>query len=211
MLFKEKSTIVLQGDSITDACRGYEPDGIGFGYARMIIKGLEALYPDYELNVINRGISGNRVVDLEARWDEDCINHKPDLVSIMIGVNDTWHSHGVGLFGGVDAEQFEKSYRNIIERTLESGAKIILFEPYAFHHDAFKEEWRDDFGPKIQIVRRLAEEYKVDALIPLDGLMYKWAAKYGAKALSEDGVHPTPLGHRLIALEWLKSAGALEE
>ncbi len=209
MLFKEKSTIVLQGDSITDACRNLDSDNLGFGYAKMVTTTLKTLYPDYELNILNRGISGNKVVDLEARWDEDCIKHNPDLVSIMIGVNDTWHAFDGNHEGGVNAEDFEKAYRNIIEKSLKTGAKIILFEPYTFHHGAFKEEWRSDLNPKIQIVRRLAEEYKVAALIPLDGLMYSWAAKYGAKALSEDGVHPTALGHRLIALEWLKAAGVI--
>ena len=209
MLFDKKSVIVFQGDSITDALRGYEPEGLGHGYARMCIRALESLYPDYELVCYNRGISGNRIPDLAERWDEDCINLKPDLVSILIGVNDTWHSHGVGYFGGVSNEDFEIGYRNILEKTKKAGAKIILIEPFAFHHDAFKEEWRDgDFNTKIMITRKLAREY-ADAFISLDGIYYANTVKYAPEELSEDGVHPTVLGHRILAKEWLKAAGAI--
>lgn len=209
MLFHENSVILFQGDSITDAGRGYDPDNLGSGYARMCVRALEALYPDYNLTCLNRGISGNRVCDLAERWKEDCLDLKPDLVSILIGVNDTWHSHGVGLFGGVSNEAFEENYRRILEQTKAMGAKIILIEPFAFHHQAFSEDWRDgDFGHKIMITRRLAAEY-ADEFIPMDGIFYKNTLRFKPEELSEDGVHPTAAGHRLISLEWLKAAGAV--
>ena len=209
MLFDKKAVILFQGDSITDALRGYEPEGLGNGYARMCIRTLEALYPDYELTCFNRGISGNRIPDLADRWQEDCLDLKPDLVSILIGVNDTWHSHGVGLFGGVSNEDFELLYRKILEQTKATGAKIVLIEPFAFHHQALSEDWRDgDFGTKIMIVRKLAREY-ADAFIPMEGIFYENTVKYAPEELSEDGVHPTTLGHRIMAEAWLKAVGAL--
>lgn len=209
MLFDKNATILFQGDSITDAEKFRDGEGLGFGYARMCIRTLEALYPDYALTCHNRGISGNRVVDLEARWQEDCEALRPDLTSIYIGINDTWHHYGTGFCGGVSHEAFEKSYRNILERTRKLGSKIIMVEPYAFHHDAFKEEYRVDLMPKIQIIRALAREY-ADAYLPLDGIMNAAAVTYGAEALSADGVHPTPLGHRIIAKNWLRVVGALD-
>lgn len=209
MLFHEKSTIVFQGDSITDACRGYEPEGLGNGYARMCIRALQVLYPDYDLTLHNRGISGNRIPDLVDRWEEDTLSHNPDLVSILIGVNDTWHSHGVGYFGGVSNEDFAIGYRKILEQTKAAGAKIILIEPFAFHHGSFAEDWRDgDFGHKIMITRKLAQEY-ADAFIPIEGIFYGATTKHKPEEISEDGIHPTTLGHRILAREWLKAAGAI--
>lgn len=205
MLFDKNSVIVFQGDSITDANRGFEPEGLGQGYARMCIRALEALFPDYSLTCYNRGISGNRIPDLVGRWDEDCIDLKPDLVSILIGVNDTWHSHGIG-FGGTSNEEFEKGYREILEKTKKAGAKIIMIEPFALHHAVFAEDWRDgDFNHKIMITRKLAAEY-ADAFLPMDGIYYENALKYKPDQISEDGVHPTALGHRILAEEWLKAA-----
>lgn len=209
MLFGKKATILFQGDSITDALRGYEPEGLGQGYARMCITALKALYPDYELTCYNRGISGNRIPDLVDRWQEDCIDLKPDLVSILIGVNDTWHSHGVGYFGGVSNEDFEIGYRKILEQTKKTGAKIVMIEAFAFHHQSFSEEWRDgDFNTKIMITRKLAREY-ADAYIPMDGIYYANTLEYTPEEISEDGVHPTTLGHRILAKEWLKAVGAI--
>lgn len=209
MLFDKKATILFQGDSITDALRGYEPEGLGQGYARMCITALKGLYPDYDLTFYNRGISGNRIPDLVDRWQEDCIDLKPDLVSILIGVNDTWHSHGVGYFGGVSNEDFEIGYRNILEQTKKTGAKIVIIEAFAFHHQAFSEEWRDgDFNTKIMITRKLAREY-ADAFIPMDGIYYANTVEHTPEEISEDGVHPTALGHRILAKEWLKAVGAI--
>ena len=208
MLFRKNDTIVLQGDSITDAGRTSPQIGeLGTGYAAMCIHALRALYPDYQLTLYNRGISGNRVEDLVARWDEDCIALKPNLVSILIGINNVWHPYTNPEIK-YDIQKFEADYIQIIEKTLAVGAKLLILEPFAFHHEAFPEGWRERLWKVNQIVRRLAMRY-ADAFIPLDGLFYETAVHSSPTELSNDGVHPTYTGHRLIANAWLKAVGAL--
>ena len=204
MLFKKNSVIVLQGDSITDAGRrkpGNPEHGVG--YAAMVINTLKSLYPDYDLTMYNRGIGGNRVADLKDRWDVDCLDLDPSLVSILVGINDVWHYRtGSAEF---DLVKLEEDYIEIVERTVKSGAKLIIMEPFAFHHDAFKEQWRADLWKVVQVIRNIAVRY-ADAYIPLDGMFYERALATPAATLSADGVHPTSEGHRLIADAWLKAA-----
>ncbi len=204
MFFKKDSVIVFQGDSITDAGRNTpgNPEN-GIGYAAMAINALKSLYPDYNLTLYNRGISGNRVADLLTRWDVDCLDYNPSLVSILIGINDVWHPHAHGT--PFDLIKLEEDYIKIVERTVKSGAKLIIMEPYAFHHDVFKEQWRSDLWKVIQVIRNIAIRY-ADAYIPLDGMFYKQALTTPAQTLSADGVHPTYEGHRFIAEAWLKAA-----
>ena len=208
MLFKKNDIIVIQGDSITDAGRtNPQIGGLGAGYAAMTANALNALYPDYNLTVYNRGIGGNRVPDLLGRWDEDCLALRPNLVSILIGVNDVWHPY-VKPEVKYDIKKFEEEYIRIVERTLATGAKLMILEPFAFHHATFPEFWREHLWQVQQVVRRIAVRY-ADAYIPLDGLFYEAALSSGAAALSADGVHPTSDGHRLITKQWLKAAGVL--
>ena len=99
MLFKKNSTILFQGDSITDAGRTGSPDpdsSLGSGYPFFIANLLNATYPDWNLSFINRGVSGNRTLEMSARWEKDCLNLKPDLLSVLIGINDTWRRYDRG-------------------------------------------------------------------------------------------------------------------
>ena len=208
MLFKKNDTILLQGDSITDAGRtNPQIGGLGNGYAAMCIRAMQALYPDYNLTMYNRGISGNRVEDLVARWNEDCVELKPNVVSIFIGINNVWHPY-TSPDVVYDIKKFEDDYIRIVERTLAIGAKLVIMEPFAFHHAAFLEAWRERLWEVNQVVRKIGLRY-ADAYIPLDGLFYQAAQKCGAAELSADGVHPTYNGHRLITEQWLKAMGAL--
>lgn len=204
MLFKKNSVIVLQGDSITDAGRNKpgNPEN-GVGYAAMVINALKSLYPDYDLTMYNRGIGGNRVANLAERWDVDCLDLNPSLVSILVGINDVWHYRENGV--PFDLVKIEEDYINIVERTVKSGAKLIIMEPFAFHHNVFKEQWRADLWKVVQVIRNIAVRY-ADAYIPLDGMFYERALTTPAVSLSADGVHPTSEGHRLIADAWLKAA-----
>ena len=208
MLFKKNDIIVLQGDSITDAGRtNPQIGGYGAGYAAMCANALQALYPDYNLTVYNRGIGGNRVEHLVSRWNEDCIDLKPNVVSLFIGINNVWHPY-VNDEVPYDIKKFEEDYIRIVERTLATGAKLVILEPFAFHHAVLPEAWRERLWEINQVVRKIALRY-ADAYIPLDGLFYQAALNRSAADLSADGVHPTPDGHRLIAGEWLKAVGAL--
>lgn len=198
--------ILFYGDSITDAGRNRE-DGLlasfGHGYvhdAASILLAKDA--GRYE--IINRGISGNRIVDLYARVKEDCWNLQPDVLSILIGVNDVWHElyHG----SGVDIKRFEKVYRNLIEETLERlpEVKIILCEPFVLKGYATQEKYDEFLEVKeyAKVVKKLAQEYNF-AFLPLQEKLDEAFALYGEKII-KDGVHPLNAGAALIAKEWVK-------
>ncbi|MCA1218363.1 SGNH/GDSL hydrolase family protein [Streptomyces sp. 8L] len=201
------STILFQGDSVTDTSRRTLPgDGLGNGYVRMAVDLLRERSGPCDLTFLNRGISGNRVADLRARWDEDAIALKPDVVSVLIGVNDTWRRYDSGEV--TTAAAYERDYRHLLTRARdELGARLVLIEPFLVPVEAEQWDWREDLDPRIQVVRRLAEEFDA-SLLAADGLLNQAAREHGgARAVAGDGVHPTPLGHAVLARAW---AGLLE-
>jgi len=203
---KAGARILFQGDSITDAGRG-KPPGLGNGYARIASDILLSQLPELGLAPMNRGISGNRAKDLVERWDRDCIELKPDVVSIMIGVNDTWRAFDSN--DPTTAEAFEESYRTILDRTrAELGAKIVVIEPFVLPCPPDRVAWRADIDPKIAAVRRLAREF-ADVYVPLDGILAEACTRVAPEYWAADGVHPTGAGHAFIALEWLKAVTGL--
>lgn len=196
--------ILFQGDSITDAGRNRDDgDDLGRGYAAIAAAWYQALFPERRARFINRGIGGNKVPDLLGRWKPDCLDLKPDLVSILVGINDTWRSFDSGQL--TTPEQFEKPYREILIQTKDSGAEIIIIEPFVLPHPEDRRLWRKDLDPKIQIVRDLARDFGA-AFVPLDGLFAQAAARREPEFWAADGVHPTPPGHALIAQAWLDVA-----
>ena len=199
-------TILFQGDSITDAGRTRnDPQNLGPGYAGLIGAELDCTYP-LEYTVLNRGISGNRVTDLYARWKIDCLNLKPDILTILIGVNDVWHE--LNYQNGVEVEKYEKIYRMLLDETKAAlpDLKIILMEPYLAKGTATEEKW-DIFSREVEarrdVVRRLAKDYGL-TLIPLQEIFDGAEKKAPAAWWTADGVHPTRAGHELIARNWMK-------
>jgi lysophospholipase L1-like esterase len=207
MLIQPGQTVLFQGDSITDCGRDYaNPNSLGVGYGAFIGAFFSAAYPDLGVRFLNRGISGNRVKDLVARWTPDCIDLKPDWVSIMIGINDCWRRYDANDPTALAA--FEQDCRLILNRTVkEISAKLILLEPFVLPYPPDRVAWREDLDPKIDAVRRLAREFKA-VYVPLDGLFAAASARVEPSFWAEDGVHPTAAGHALIAKEWLKAVGA---
>lgn len=207
--FKEKQTILFQGDSITDCGRDKDdPDSLGGGYANMVAAFFNALHPEMRLRFVNRGISGNRVTDLKARWHKDCIALRPSWVSIMIGINDCWRRYDSN--DPTAVENFESDYRKILSETQQQiGAQIILCEPFVLPHPADREAWREDLDPKIQVVRKLAREYGA-LYVPLDGLFAASTMHREPEFWAHDGVHPSQAGHALIAHHWLTHVGAIQ-
>lgn len=208
MLFRKNGVIVFQGDSVTDAGRSAAEGGeFGNGYPAMCAKALQALYPDYNLQIFNRGIGGNRVEHLDERWQRDTMSLQPTLVTILIGINNVWHPfENPGTY--YDIADFETHLSRIVKPVIQSGAKLVIMEPFAFHHGCFPEAWRSRLAEVNQVIRRTAMRC-ADAYIPLDGIFYKAALETPPTVLSSDGVHPTYEGHRLIAREWLKAVGAV--
>lgn len=200
--------ILFFGDSITDANRSRETDFInssyGFGYVRSVAGKLLGEAPD-KYEIINRGNSGNRVVDLYSRIKIDCWNLEPDVLSVLIGVNDVWHE--IGSKNGVEIDRFENVYRMILEETKERlpNTKIILCEPFVLKGRATEEKYDEFLEVKkyAKVVKKLAEEYDC-RFLPLQEKIDEFAKKYGVEACLSDGVHPAIGGAQLIANEWLK-------
>ena len=203
--------ILFFGDSITDAIRPREHtyvDPFGSGYALFAIGDL--LREDPHTVCVNRGISGNRVVDLYARIKIDCWNEQPDLISILVGVNEVLHEHAHK--NGVELPRFRRVYEMMIEDTLEAlpGVKIMLCEPFLLkRNDEESEEQRlEETKQYAAAVRAIAEKYGLP-FVALQETIDEAAKRYGATAVLRDGVHPTAYGARLIADEWMKAYRSL--
>lgn len=202
------SKILFQGDSVTDVGRSYTDDSLmGEGYPNMIAAWLSARYPSMNLQFINKGISGNRVCDLETRWTEDCISLQPDLVSILIGVNDTWRRYDSNMITPVD--DYDQCYRRILDRVQnETSAKLVIMEPFILHTPPDRATWREDLDPRIHAVRAIARDYSA-VYVPLDGIFSAAATRREPEFWAADGVHPTQAGHALIAQAWIKAVANL--
>ncbi|WP_345763085.1 SGNH/GDSL hydrolase family protein [Diaminobutyricibacter sp. McL0608] len=200
-------TVLFTGDSITD-CHRLETDvpRLGDGYVRDIAAELSVRLPG--IRVLNTGISGNRVPDLEQRWDADCLALRPDVLTILIGINDTWRRYDSDDPTSVDV--FEAGYRRLLTRVRdELGCTVALMEPFLTPISKDQDRWREDLDPKIDAVRRLAQQFET-VLLPTDRVMNEAAERLGAAAVAYDGVHPTPLGHRALADTWLTQVSAVE-
>lgn len=202
--FLTNDTILFTGDSITDAGRLRDvPSDLGRGYAMIAAGLLQSRHPELNLTFLNRGISGDRVGDLQARWPQDCLDLKPDWVSILIGANDTWRRFDQNK--PTSAEDYAAVYRNLLEQIREhTSAKVILCEPFFLPVPPVTPAFREDANPKIAKVRELAAEFAA-FYVPFDGL-FAWAAlKQDPARWLYDGVHPTPAGFALMAEAWIES------
>ncbi len=204
-------TILFQGDSITDAGRSREDNtNLGLGYPTLVKGELMFEYPG-EYTLLNRGISGNRVVDLYARIKADIINLKPDVMSILIGVNDVWHEFGSG--NGVSADKYFKVYSMLIEEILEAlpETKIMILEPFVLKACATEGNWEEFQGEvlkRAEKARAIAEKYGL-LFIPLQDKFDEAAKLAPNDYWLRDGVHPTTAGHELIKREWIKAFQSL--
>lgn len=193
-------TFLFQGDSITDADRQRGNDSnYGYGYPNLLAAEVLKSRP-HEFNFINRGISGNRIVDVYARMKADIINLKPDYMSLLIGVNDVWHE--LGDKNGVSAAKFEKIYSMLVEELLEElpELKIIILEPFVLKGPATSEKW-DIFRPEVEkraeAAKRIAEKYGL-VFVSLQDKFDEASSDGDTVYWLADGVHPTAAGHALI-------------
>lgn len=200
--------ILFQGDSITDAGRDYNNNAnLGRGYALMVSAELGFSFAN-EYEFINKGISGNRVVDVYARLKRDIINLKPDVMSILIGVNDVGHEYTDNP-NGVEAERYFKVYDMLIEEIKKAlpDIKIMILEPFvlegyatAAHYDEFRRE----VELRAEKAKAIAEKYNL-VFISLQEGFDKLCKSATASYWISDGIHPTPAGHNFIKNEWIKS------
>ncbi|WP_199773870.1 SGNH/GDSL hydrolase family protein [Stieleria maiorica] len=206
--------ILFQGDSITDAGRNKKSpvanEGLGRGYPKFIAESLHQDYPDLDLQIHNRGISGNKVPDLDRRWQQDCLDIKPRILSILIGVNDIWHMLN-GRYDGT-SETYRDGFAALLKRTREALPKttFAICEPFVLMSGTVKEN-KDKWFPEFDVRRKYAKQVAQDAgaiWVPFQ-TMFDDAVAEGTepKALAGDGVHPTQLGHQLMAKTWRETVG----
>lgn len=204
MPFKAKDRIVFIGDSITDKGRKKDPEKLGSGYVRMLRDSLTSLYPELSLKIINEGVSGNRVIDLAKRWTLDVMDHRPQWLSISIGINDVWRQLDSPDGEQVYPERFESVYRGLLEQTRSlPDCRLILMQPTII------KEYPESTGntllkPYVGIVNRLADEYGA-VLVPTHQAFLHVLQCDTGKELTSDGVHMNSLGDTLMATTWLKA------
>lgn len=206
MKIKKNDRILFIGDSITDSGRNrYDAEDLGNGYPLLIASHLQAEFPDKQLKFLNRGIGGDKLFDLKNRWEEDCLDLNPDVVSLLIGINDTWTNFSDRIqITEEELDQFEADYRFLLKSLFQrTDARVVLMEPFVLPYPKDRMEWREDLDSRIQIIRKMAREYQTD-FIPLDGILNAEGIKHGFKHYTgEDGVHATIAGHGIIAKSWI--------
>ena len=205
--------ILFQGDSITDCGRNRnEFYGMGNGYANLVKASLGTDFPG-EYEFINRGVSGDRIVDLYARIKIDFINLKPDYASIFIGVNDTWHE--IARENGVATAKFEKIYSMLIDEIQEAcpETKLMIIAPYVLEGPSTCDteenphrlaSFRQDVAEKAAAAKRIAQKYSLP-LIELQSAFDEASKLAEPTYWAADGVHPTANGHELIKRLWLET------
>ncbi len=211
VMLKKDDVVLFQGDSITDAGRKRESPrandfaSLGRGYAMMISSQLLSRFPKLALQCHNRGISGHKVPDLAARWDRDCIELQPALLSILIGVNDIWHKLN-GKYEGT-AKDYEQQLDELIARTKEKlpTTPIVICEPFALKCGAVHDNWFPEFDERRAACRRVSDKHQC-IWVPFQSMFDN-----GVNELTKpnywagDGVHPSMAGHSLMATTWLKA------
>lgn len=204
-------TVLFQGDSVTDCGRikgdvGFKNNGLGAGYPGMAAARLLCDRPEIDWTFLNRGISGNRIVDLYARWKIDTLSLKPDLLSILVGANDSCHRFG-DVDNGVEVPRAERIYRELLTWTKDAlpNVKLILLEPFSSEAGADPKECRDEIAERGKFTRKLASEFGA-AFIPCQSFLDDALKRAEPKYWLIDGIHPTPAGHQLIADHWLQAA-----
>jgi lysophospholipase L1-like esterase len=192
-------TSVFIGDSVTDCGRLVEPP-YGDGYVFNISNSGRL-----SGEIINMGTSGHRLIDLEKRWETDVLAHQPSLVSVAIGINDTWRRYDDN--DPTSVEDFEERYRLVLAATRGHGdPDLVLCEPFLLEVRDEMNKWREDLNPKIAVVHRLAAEFGAK-LVPFDQHFKAIAQEISMAELADDGIHPSTLGHQIMADLWLRTVG----
>jgi lysophospholipase L1-like esterase len=209
-LFGNGNTILFQGDSITDAGRDKEKElpniarSFGLGYAFIAASALLKALPEKNLTIYNRGISGNKVYQLAERWQKDCLDLKPDVLSILIGVNDYWHKRN-GQYNGT-VEVYENDYRKLIQETKAKlpNVKLVICEPfYVLNTSAVDGTWEAPMKEYQAVAKKIANEFNT-LWVPFQQVFDEAVKHAPATYWTGDGVHPGMPGAQLMAEAWLR-------
>jgi lysophospholipase L1-like esterase len=209
-LFGKGNTILFQGDSITDAGRDKEKElpniarSFGLGYAFIAASGLLKALPEKNLTIYNRGISGNKVYQLAERWQKDCLDLKPDVLSILIGVNDYWHKRN-GQYNGT-VVVYENDYRKLLQATKEKlpNIKLVICEPfYVLNTSAVDGTWAAPMKEYQEAAKKIANEFNT-LWVPFQQVFDEAVKHAPATYWTGDGVHPGMPGAQLMAESWFR-------
>jgi len=206
------TTVLFQGDSITDCGRdrtiaeANRAAALGSGYPLLVAARLLSARPEAGYRFLDRGVSGNTVPDLDARWLADTLDLKPDVLSILIGVNDLWHKLAGNYTGTV--ESYETGYASLLERTRRAlpDARLVVLEPFVLRTGAVTDAWFPEFDQRRAAAARVADHAGA-TFVPLQAMFDRLLARAPAAYWASDGVHPTVAGHGAIAEEWMRAVG----
>lgn len=210
-IFEKGDTILFQGDSITDAGRDKKKElpnnagSFGSGYAFLAASNLLNAMPEKDLTIYNRGISGHKVFQLNDRWQKDCIDLKPNLVSILIGINDYWHFRDGNYDGTV--EVYENDFRKLLQRTKKEfpDVKLVICQPFAvLNARVVDESWVEPVKTFQAAAKRIADEFDT-IWVPFQEVFDEAIKHAPAKYWTGDGVHPDMPGAQLMAEAWLRA------
>lgn len=204
--FKPNQTTVFIGDSITDAGKregAYRP--FGNGYVNFTANYLLAKYPQFNLGIINTGINGNTVLDLQRRWERDCLAHKPDVVSVLVGINDVWRMYRSGREAqSVAPGLYQQTYHRLLSELKQQGrCQIVLMDPFMFCDNPQDAMYRH-LLEYIDVVHRLAEQFDA-VLVPLQAAINEAIKTVASDKWSDDMVHPYVWVHAWISQRWVEA------
>jgi len=209
-VFKRGNILLFQGDSITDAGREKKKEvannagSLGRGYAFLAASQILYAQPEKELKIYNRGISGNKVYQLAERWQKDCLDLKPNVLSVLIGVNDYWHKRN-GRYDGT-VEIYENDYRELLNKTKLQlpGIQLVVCEPfYVLETSAVDKTWVEPMKKYQAAAFRIANEFNA-LWVPFQKVFDEAVKHAPGKYWAGDGVHPSVAGAQLMAEAWLK-------
>ncbi len=207
LLFQSDEKVLFIGDSITDCGRRGDHAPLGNGYVKKVTELITAKYPERRIRYVNKGIGGDIVEGLEARWDTDVIAEKPNWLSVKIGINNASRQLGAGIPNEAYLPEWETCYRRILTRARdELGVGLFIFETFYIEEDV-PQPRPLDVDAYNEIIHRLANEFNARLIRTNEAFDRAVAARPGTLWTTQDGVHPNPEGHTLMALEFLKQAG----
>jgi lysophospholipase L1-like esterase len=206
------SVILFQGDSITDTGRNRksaaenDAGALGNGYPLIAAAHMLRAHPDSGLKIFNRGVSGDRVPNLQERWETDTLAIRPDILSILVGVNDIWHKL-IGRTTGTVAE-YEQQYGALLDATKRAlpSVRLVILEPFVLVTGSVDAKWFPEFDERRAVAANLAKRFGA-TFIPLQSMFTQLAKTAPASYWLMDGVHPSIAGHAAIAERWREAVG----
>lgn len=209
MQLKAKDRILFIGDSITDCGRDYQNEyDLGNGFTHLAGSLMMGKYPHLDLAVYNRGLNGDKLSDMSARWSKDCLAVQPDSVTILIGVNDIWHKRSMGqVMDEASLDQFDQTYRGLLIelKKVNPTVQLVILQPFILPMPLAPLDWRQELKQMHAITEMIAQDFQADYIKVDEHLMHLVTEIPPQKIMGNDGIHPTRIGHGIIANLWIEN------